>query len=154
MMTGSNCHGCALPERKRNPGQQRRRGSVAGRMAIAGHAKRPSLQDTRCSGAALVKTEQGVHPMAKERAQLPIVSDETQTPELVHKATDARMGVPIISARGSWLTFAMIGSGRPSLPKFGQQKRGMGQAFLTGIEELVHKVFLDPNAARQQVRDK
>jgi hypothetical protein len=30
--------------------------------------------------------------------------------------------VPIISASVSWLTFAMIGSGRPSLPKFARSR--------------------------------
>jgi hypothetical protein len=31
--------------------------------------------------------------------------------------------VPIISASVSWLIFAMIGSGRPSLPKFARSRR-------------------------------
>src|SRR5258706_7374627 len=41
--------------------------------------------------------------------------------------------VPIISASVSWLIFAMIGSGRPSLPKFGSRGRTSGdRRFLWG----------------------
>ena len=37
--------------------------------------------------------------------------------------------VPIISARVSWLTFAMTGSGRPSLPKFASKRRVLARRF-------------------------
>jgi hypothetical protein len=37
--------------------------------------------------------------------------------------------VPIISASVSWLTFAMIGSGRPSLPKFASSRRVRARRF-------------------------
>ena len=37
--------------------------------------------------------------------------------------------VPIISASVSWLTFAMIGSGLPSLPKFASRRRARASRF-------------------------
>jgi hypothetical protein len=37
--------------------------------------------------------------------------------------------VPIISASVSWLTFAMIGSGLPSLPKFASRRRARARRF-------------------------
>jgi hypothetical protein len=37
--------------------------------------------------------------------------------------------VPIISASVSWLTFAMIGSGLPSLPKLANKRRARAKRF-------------------------
>ena len=62
--------------------------------------------------------------------------------------------VPIISASVSWLTFAMIGSGRPSLPKFASKQKRPRQAFLARIEQLIDQILLDAAVAGQQVRDK
>jgi hypothetical protein len=62
--------------------------------------------------------------------------------------------VPIISASVSWLTFAMIGSGRALLAEIRQQQKRPGQAFLARIEQLIDQVLLDATVAGQQVRDK
>src|SRR3954454_2123529 len=42
----------------------------------------------------------------------------------IKKLTRERV-VPIISASVSWLTFGMIASGRPSLPKFASKRRAL-----------------------------
>src|SRR5208282_1615414 len=47
--------------------------------------------------------------------------------------------VPIISASVSWLIFAMIGSGRLSLPKFARSKR------------IVHKAMVEHQQRRQRM---
>ena len=51
--------------------------------------------------------------------------------------------VPIISASVSWLTFAITGSGLPSLPKLANKEKGPSQTLLTRIEQLIDQVLFD-----------
>jgi hypothetical protein len=51
-----------------------------------------------------------------------VVINKTQFSEFVHEKLTRDRVVPIISAKVSWLIFAMIGSGRPSLPKFARSR--------------------------------
>jgi hypothetical protein len=58
-----------------------------------------------------------------------VVIDQPQFSELVHKKFTRERVVPIISASVSWLTFGMIVSGRPSLPKFAGNRRARANRF-------------------------
>ena len=61
--------------------------------------------------------------------------------------------VPTMSARVSWLTFGTTGSGLPSFPKLASREKHARQPLLTGIEELIHQVLLDPNVAGEQIAE-
>jgi hypothetical protein len=60
---------------------------------------------------------------------LAVVINKTQFPKSVHEKLTRDRVVPIISASVSWLIFAMIGSGRPSLPKFARSRRVRASRF-------------------------
>jgi hypothetical protein len=61
--------------------------------------------------------------------------------------------VPIIFASVSWLIFAMTGSGSTFLAKIRQQKKGPCQALLARIEQLIDQILVNPDGARQEVRE-
>ena len=56
--------------------------------------------------------------------------------------------VPIISASVSWLTFVMIVSGLPSLPKLANKQKSPCQALLTRIEQLIDQVRFNADGPR------
>jgi hypothetical protein len=56
-----------------------------------------------------------------------VVVDEAQLAKFVHEEAHARP--PIISASVSWLIFAIIGSGAPSLPKFANSRSKRASRF-------------------------
>jgi hypothetical protein len=58
-----------------------------------------------------------------------VVSNQTQFWNLFIKKLTRERVVPIISASVSWLTLAMIGSGRPSLPKLASRRRARARRF-------------------------
>jgi hypothetical protein len=58
-----------------------------------------------------------------------VVVNKTQFSNFVHEKLTRDRVVPIISASGSWLTFAMIGSGRLSLLKFASSGRVRARRF-------------------------
>ena len=60
--------------------------------------------------------------------------------------------VPIISASVSWLIFAMIGSGLPSLPKFARRRRSRARRFLARIEQLIDQVLFNSTVPSQEMR--
>ena len=49
--------------------------------------------------------------------QVTVVINQAQLSKFVHEEATRPRVVPIISASVSWLIFAAMGSGRPSLPK-------------------------------------
>ena len=59
--------------------------------------------------------------------------------------------VPIISARVPWLTFAITGSGLPSLPKFADLEQPR-QALLARIEQLIDQVRFNPDIPSEEMR--
>src|SRR5689334_23022713 len=82
-----------------------------------------------------------------------VVTEKAHAPKLVHEEADARAG-GTDHLRKRLLTYFRNDWLRPALlAEIGQQKKRTRQSFFAGIEQLVDKVFLDPNAARQQVRD-
>src|ERR1700720_446734 len=58
--------------------------------------------------------------------------------------------VPIISASVSWLTFAMIGSGRPSLPKFARSVAPTPRLTLTAEQEYIIRDIILKNSNVQK----
>jgi hypothetical protein len=62
--------------------------------------------------------------------QVSVVLDETKLSEPVHKKTHARpRRSDHFGERLLWLTFAMTGSGRPSLPKFAIRRSNLARRF-------------------------
>src|SRR6185312_14745514 len=60
--------------------------------------------------------------------------------------------VPIISARVSWLTLAITGSGLPSLPKFAINRSTLRQALLARIEQLIDQVRFNADIPSEEMR--
>ena len=58
-----------------------------------------------------------------------VVINKTQFPKFVHEKTYARSRRANHFASVSWLIFAIIGSGRPSLPKFARSRRTRARRF-------------------------
>ena len=84
--------------------------------------------------------------------QAPVVINEAEGPELIHKMIDPRPGCAnhlrqiFLTDFGDdpfWFTF---------LSEMGQQKQNTGQASLTGVEELIHQVLFVPDIPGKQVR--
>ena len=84
-------------------------------------------------------------------SRVAVVVDETQLRNLFMKWLTRDRVVPIISASVSWLTFAMIGSGPPSLPKLASQQKRPCQTLLARVEQLIDKVLFDADGPRQKM---
>src|SRR5271166_456465 len=67
------------------------------------------------------------------------------------KLTRGRV-VPIISASVSWLIFVVIGSGRPSLPKFASSRRVRARRLSLELKDADHLRFLEAHHRRDAHR--
>src|ERR1700730_11708953 len=81
------------------------------------------------------------------------VVDQPQLSKLVHEKAHAR------SRRTDHLRQRLLADlrydrlGPTFLAKIRQQKKGSRQAFLARVEQLIHQVRLNPDGARQEMRD-
>src|SRR5271156_7244640 len=82
-----------------------------------------------------------------------VVLDQAKLSKLVHEKAHAR------SRRSDHLRQRLLADlrydwlGPTFLAKIRQQKKGSRQAFLARVEQLIHPVRLNPDGARQEMRD-
>src|SRR3954454_8979586 len=86
--------------------------------------------------------------------QFSIVLNETKFPELVHEKTDPGTRSADHLSQHLLRNIGDHSFGLAFLAKIGQQQENAGQSFFAGIEELIDKVFLNPEITRQQMVDK
>ena len=81
----------------------------------------------------------------------PVVADEPKFAEAIHKEVDARAGGANLFPPA--LPGLFWGPRFPDafLAKLGEQQKDPGQPFFTGIEKLIHQVFLHPGITGEQV---
>src|SRR3954454_21605648 len=86
--------------------------------------------------------------------QFSIVLNETKFPELVHEKADPGTSSADHLSQHLLRDIGDHSFGLAFLAKIGQHQENSGQSFFAGIEELIDKVVLDPEIARQQMADK
>ena len=90
--------------------------------------------------------------MDRQRA-IAIVIDKAELPELVHEVTDPRPGSSHHLGQVFLIDSGECRSVSTFVAEMREHQENSGQAFLTEIEESIHKIFLDANHARKQVGD-
>lgn len=81
--------------------------------------------------------------------EFPVVLDEAELPELVHKKADPR-ACGADARRQNILVDHRDGLHLPILAQIGEEQQKPGQAALARIEQLIDQVRLDLNVARQK----
>src|SRR5437764_409192 len=85
--------------------------------------------------------------------QFPVVLDEAQFAEAIHKEAHAGAGC---ANHFRQCLLAYLGNQyfwRAFLAELREQQEGPGQALFTGIEKLINEVFLDASVAGEQIGD-
>src|SRR5579863_5151712 len=80
-----------------------------------------------------------------------VVLDKAQLSEFVHKVTHPGAGGANHSGQSFLAELRDQGLRFRFLAKVRQQQKDSSQAFLAGVEKLVHQILLNPDIAKQQV---
>ena len=84
---------------------------------------------------------------------LALVLDEAKLSELIHEKIDARARGPDHLSQCFLRNLREYSVRLVVLAIAGKQQKSACQAFLTGVKELVHQIFLNANVSGQHMRD-
>src|ERR1043166_5462027 len=119
-------------------------------ILLTGPRRAPEAKRTESERRSVVEDD------VEQRAvdlQPTVVLDKAQLPKLVHEEADARAGCADHLRQRFLADLGHAASRPPFLAEVGQQQKDPREPLLAGVEELIHEVFLDPDAPRQQMRD-